>query len=214
MVFGQALKNYLKYNMTLLIMMRQLIFATHNDNKVKELNAIVPSAMQIISLKDIGWMEEIEEPFFTLEENGKEKARTIHKALGKECFAEDSGLFVDALQGAPGVFSARYATKNNSDKDNIGLVLEHMKNVANRSAYFQTVICFVENNHYHFFTGICKGEIMLEKSGNSGFGYDPIFIPTGAEKTFAEMTMEEKNQFSHRKKATDLFIKFLEEKYA
>lgn len=194
-------------------MIRELIFATHNNNKVKELNAIVPSALQIVSLKDIGWEKEIDEPYFTLEENAKEKASIIHEALGKECFAEDSGLFIDALQGAPGVLSARYAAKNNANTDNICLVLEQMENVKSRAAHFLTVICFAENNHYHFFTGICKGEIMLEKSGNSGFGYDPIFMPTGAEKTFAEMTMTEKNKFSHRRKATDLFINFLEEQY-
>ena len=194
-------------------MIRQLIFATHNDNKVNELNSVVPSILKIVSLKDIDWTQEIEEPFYTLEENAKEKARVIHEALGKECFAEDSGLFIDALQGAPGVFSARYAAKNKVDKGNVDLVLEQMKNVTNRSAHFQTVICFAENYQYHFFSGACKGQIMFEKTGNSGFGYDPIFKPTGAEKTFAEMTLEEKNLFSHRKKATDLFIKFLEENH-
>ncbi len=194
-------------------MVNQLVFATHNDNKVKELNHILPASINIVSLKEIGWDKEIEEPHFTLEDNAKEKAMVLHKALGDACFAEDSGLFIDGLDGAPGVFSARYAAKNNVEFDNMDFVLQQMIGKVERTAHFKTVICFAENNTYHYFTGICEGQIMVSKIGSGGFGYDPIFMPTGANKTFGEMTMEEKNKYSHRKKATDLFITFLEARY-
>ncbi len=194
-------------------MSRKLIFATHNHNKVREINSIMPIGLSVVSLKDIMWTEEIEEPYLTLEENAKEKAKVLYEALGKECFSEDSGLFIDALNGEPGVFSARYAAKNNVEKDNIDHVLNQMEKIPERDAHFRTVICFAENNNYHYFTGICDGNIVEKKTGVNGFGSDPIFKPSGAGKTFAEMTMNEKNQFSHRKKATDLFINFLEKKY-
>lgn len=194
-------------------MVNKLVFATHNDNKVKELNHILPASINIVSLKEIGWEKEIEEPHFTLEDNAKEKAMVLHQALGDACFAEDSGLFIDGLDGAPAVFSARYATKNNVELDNMDFVLQQMVDIDARSAHFKTVICFAENNTFYYFTGICEGEIMRKKIGKGGFGYDPIFTPKGANKTFGEMTMEEKSKYSHRKKATDLFITFLEARY-
>ncbi len=194
-------------------MVNKLVFATHNDNKVKELNHILPASINIVSLKEIGWKKEIEEPHFTLEENAKEKAMVLHEALGDACFAEDSGLFINGLDGAPGVFSARYASKHNVGLDNMDFVLQQMAHKEERTAQFKTVICFAEKNTYHYFTGICEGQIMDNKIGSGGFGYDPIFMPTGANKTFGEMTMEEKNKYSHRKKATELFITFLQERY-
>ena len=194
-------------------MIEKLIFATHNDNKVKELNHILPATINVVSLKEIGWEKKIEEPYLTLEENAKEKATVLHEALGTTCFAEDSGLFIDALSGAPGVFSARYASMHKVALDNMDFVLQEMTSKQDRTAHFKTVICFAENNNYHYFTGICEGQIMQQKIGNGGFGYDPIFMPIGADKTFGEMTMQEKNSYSHRKKATDLFITFLQERY-
>ncbi len=191
----------------------QLLFATQNENKVAEINSIVPPLLQIISLKDMGWTEKIPEPHLTLEENALEKASVLHNRLGCNCFSEDSGLFIDALNGAPGVHSARFASLNNDDLPNIDFALQKMKGKENRKAFFKTVICYAENNEYEYFTGICEGSILLSKTGNSGFGYDAIFKANGAGLSFGEMTLEQKNEFSHRKKATDLFIHFLQKKY-
>ena len=190
--------------------MEPIIFATNNQNKVDEVQLLLRKSDLIIkTLKEEGIEIDIAEPFHTLEENAHEKARVIHELTGKNCFSEDTGLFVTALGGAPGVKSARYAGENKSMEKNIELLLHNLREEKDRSAYFKTVICLVWNNKIYYFNGICNGNIELGKKGNAGFGYDSVFVPTGSEKTFAEMSAEEKNIFSHRKKAlaqlTDFF---------
>jgi XTP/dITP diphosphohydrolase len=187
----------------------QLIFATHNANKVKEIQSILPESLQIISLHDAGINEEIPEPFATIEENSETKAQYIFKQYTKDCFSEDTGLIVPALQGEPGVRSARYAGDNANTQDNIALLLHNLKNSKDRDAYFKTVITVIVNGKQHQFTGICQGTIIDETIGESGFGYDPIFVPNGSQFTFAQMSLEEKNKFSHRKKAMEQLIAFL-----
>jgi XTP/dITP diphosphohydrolase len=187
----------------------QLIFATHNANKVKEIQSILPASLQIISLHDAGIMEEIPEPFANIEENSETKAQYIFKQYTKDCFSEDTGLIVPALQGEPGVRSARYAGDDANAQNNIALLLHNLKNIKNRDAYFKTVITVIVNGSQHQFTGICEGRIIEETIGELGFGYDPIFVPNGSQFTFAQMSMEEKNKFSHRKKAMEQLIGFL-----
>lgn len=186
-----------------------LIFASHNENKVKEIRAILPSWLNILSLNDIDFHDEIEETGTTLEENAQIKAETIHQLTGKNVFADDSGLFVDALGGAPGVFSARYAGTGNS-QDNIEKLLEEMKGVSNRKAEFRAVFCVIWNGEISFLDGKVEGEIIEKSKGLDGFGYDPIFVPTGYQQTFAEMNPSEKNQISHRFHAVQKLINFLE----
>ena len=188
--------------------MKTIIFATNNQNKVKEIRSALNDNIQIITLKEAQIEVEIEEPFETLEENALEKARVISSLSSKDCFSEDSGLFVDFLNGQPGVKSARYSGENATSKTNIEKLLSTLKS-ENRSAFFKTVICYLKNNKPFYFEGICKGTILKHELGSNGFGYDPVFVPEGSTKTFAQMTLEEKNQFSHRKKALDKFIGFL-----
>ena len=188
-----------------------LIFATNNTNKATEIKAVVPSSIKIITLKEAGIDVDIPEPHLTLEENAAEKGRTIFKLTGKNCFAEDTGLEVNALNGAPGVHSARYAGDEKLPQKNIEKLLHNLKQHQDRTAQFRTVIFLILENKEYFFEGVCTGEITLQPSGSEGFGYDPVFIPTGTDKTFAEMSMEEKNIFSHRRKATDKLVKFLRE---
>lgn len=186
-----------------------LIFATNNKHKIEEVQAIIPTAFQLLSLKEAGIEIEIEEPYHTLEENAREKAKVIYELVGKPCFSEDTGLEVFALNGDPGVHSARYAGDDRSFKKNIEKVLLKLNNNPNRSAQFRAVIClYLDSNHY-LFEGICTGDIIREEKGIQGFGYDPIFIPKGATKTFAEMTLKEKSQYSHRRKAVDKLVTFL-----
>lgn len=189
-----------------------LIFATNNPNKVAEVKSIAPDPGAIISLKEANIGIEIDEPFHTLEENARHKARTIHRLTGQNCFSEDTGLVTDALNGEPGVRSARYAGEGNSSALNIEKLLRNLENKDNRSARFITIICLIFNGEEFIFEGRCEGKIAEKPSGNKGFGYDPVFIPDGASQTFAEMTMEEKNRFSHRKKAFDQFAAFLKKK--
>ena len=186
----------------------ELIFASHNENKVKEIRAILPESIRLLSLNDIGFHEEIEETGNTLEENAQIKAETIYKQTGKNVFADDSGLFVDALNGAPGVYSARYAGTGNS-KDNIRKLIEELKNKENRNASFQAVFCIILSGEIHFLKGKINGKIISEEKGTEGFSYDPVFIPDGHEKTFAEMNSEMKNQISHRAKAVQKLITFI-----
>ncbi len=191
--------------------MEPIIFATNNKNKVDEVQLLLKESNIIIkTLQQEGIEIDIAEPFLTLEGNAQEKARIIYELTGKNCFAEDTGLFVASLDGAPGVKSARYAGENKSMEKNIELLLHNLNNENDRSAYFKTVICLAWNKVFYFFSGICEGSIELTKKGNAGFGYDSVFVPTGSEKTFAEMSAVEKNIFSHRKKAlaqlTDFFI--------
>ncbi len=189
---------------------KELIFATNNAHKVKEIKTVVGSILNIISLQEAGIEIDIPEPYDTLEANAKEKSTVIHSLTGKNCFSEDTGLEVAALNGAPGVKSARYAGEDNNFQANINKLLLNLAGNPNRSAQFRTVISLIWNNKEYFFQGICKGEIIGSQKGVEGFGYDPIFIPDGSKKTFAEMTLEEKNFFSHRQKATNELIKFLQ----
>ncbi len=187
-----------------------LIFATNNANKVAEIQAAFEGKLLIQSLKQAGITVEIEEPFDTLEENALEKCRVIHKITGAACFGEDTGLFVPALNGAPGVKSARYAGEQRRDEDNINLLLQNLTGKEDRSAYFKTIIALVWDEQEHLFEGICPGKIIHQNQGENGFGYDPIFVPDGSTNTFAQMTMAEKGQFSHRKKAMQKLMDFLE----
>ena len=187
----------------------RLIFATNNQNKIAEINSAVTEGLEIITLKEAGIDVDIPEPHNTLEENAREKSTVIHKLTGENCFSEDTGLEVATLNGAPGVRSARYAGDEADNKKNIALLLQNMEGKAERVAQFKTVISLLLDKQEYQFTGICKGKIFTKEQGEGGFGYDSIFIPDGDEKTFAEMTMEEKNKYSHRKKAVVQLIDFL-----
>ncbi len=189
--------------------MDELIFATNNQNKVAEVRSVLGKNFDIITLKEAGIDIEIPEPHDSLEANASEKSKTIFKLTNKNCFSEDTGLEVDALNGEPGVKSARYAGENRSFEDNIEKLLSNLKAENNKAARFRTVISLIHDGKEYFFEGICPGRIIDTKKGVNGFGYDPVFIPDGSDKTFAEMEMEEKNKFSHRKKAMKKLIDFL-----
>jgi len=189
--------------------MQSLIFATNNQHKVDEVKSVLNGIFEVVTLKDAGINIEIPEPFDTLEENALQKSGTIHRLTNKNCFSEDTGLEVFALNGAPGVKSARYAGEQASFSDNVQKLLTEMKGVQNREARFRTVISLILNNKEYQFEGICNGKISTEVSGEKGFGYDPVFIPDGDDRCFADMTMEEKNQYSHRQKAMTQLISFL-----
>jgi XTP/dITP diphosphohydrolase len=187
----------------------KFIFATNNQHKVDEIRAVLPSDFEILTLKEAGIDIDIPEPHDTLEENAREKATTIYHMTDTACFSEDTGLEVEALNGEPGVQSARYAGDDKSFQSNIDKLLAHLKEEENREAQFRTVICLIVEGAIDFFEGICKGRIIAEQRGSEGFGYDPIFVPDGAEKTFAEMSREEKAQYSHRRKAVDKLVSYL-----
>jgi XTP/dITP diphosphohydrolase len=187
----------------------QLVFASNNKNKIKEIQLLVPNSIQILSLDDIGCLDEIPETADTIEGNAILKANYVTEKFGYNCFADDSGLEINSLNGAPGVFSARYAGEPKDDNKNIEKVLENLKNTTNRKANFKTVICLNLNGEKHLFTGIINGTISKEKIGTNGFGYDPIFVADGYEKTFAELSMEEKSSISHRGIAVRKLIDFL-----
>jgi XTP/dITP diphosphohydrolase len=188
----------------------EFIFATHNNNKILEINSVLPKRIIAKSLADIGINTAIPEPFNTIEQNSFTKANYIFTTLNSNCFSEDTGLIVPALNGAPGVKSARYAGDNATSEQNIEKLLAALKGMPKRHAYFKTVItCFV-NGVSEQFEGVCHGQIQTQTFGQAGFGYDPIFMPDGADITFAEMSLEEKNKYSHRKKALDKFLKYLE----
>lgn len=188
-----------------------LVFATNNENKVKEIRSMLGDHFSIITLKEAGVDIDIPEPHDTLEDNAREKSSVIYEMTGKDCFAEDTGLEIDALNGAPGVLSARYAGEQKLAEDNITRVLHEMEGQENRQAHFRTVISLILNGQEYQFAGVCPGVILTKKRGSKGFGYDPIFVPDGAKKTFAEMDMADKNQFSHRAKAFQQLITFLKE---
>lgn len=192
--------------------MNNIIFATNNQNKVEEVRAVLGSSFKILTLKEAGILIDIPEPHDTLEANATEKSRTIFDLTNKNCFSEDTGLEVEALNGEPGVKSARYAGEARSFDDNIEKLLGNLTKVNNTTARFRTVISLILDGREYFFEGICPGNIIHERKGNNGFGYDPVFVPEGSDKTFAEMTMEEKNKFSHRKKAMEKLIQFLNNK--
>ncbi|PSL26923.1 RdgB/HAM1 family non-canonical purine NTP pyrophosphatase [Chitinophaga ginsengisoli] len=188
-----------------------LVFATNNENKVKEIRSMLGDHFSIITLKEAGIDIDIPEPHDTLEDNAREKSSVIYEMTGKDCFSEDTGLEIDALNGAPGVLSARYAGEQKLADDNITRVLHEMEGRENRQAHFRTVISLILNGKEYQFTGVCPGTILTERRGGKGFGYDPIFIPVGAKKAFAEMDITEKNRYSHRGKAFQQLITFLRE---
>lgn len=190
-------------------MAREIVIATNNKHKVEEIRSLVGDRIKIISLSELGCKEDIPETGETLEENARQKARYIWEKYGKDCFADDTGLMVEALDGKPGVYSARFAGEKCSFDDNIDLMLEMMEGKTNRKAYFSTVICLIEQGEEKLFEGSCPGSILTERYGRGGFGYDPIFVPDGYGESFAEMSLEEKNKISHRGKATDKLIKYL-----
>jgi XTP/dITP diphosphohydrolase len=188
----------------------KLIFASNNVHKLEEFRSALGSGLEIISLVQAGIQKEIPEPFETLKENAQVKAQTINQLSGgMDCFSEDTGLEVDALGGKPGVHSARYAGEPVSAEKNVRKLLMAMSDVSNRRARFITIICLILGGKEYFFEGRCEGKILYSISGQGGFGYDPVFTPDGSLKSFAEMNPEEKNLFSHRRKAGDLLIAFL-----
>lgn len=187
----------------------KIVFATNNKNKIVEVQQLLPKNIEIISLESIGCYEEIPETANTIEENAIMKANYVSQKYNCNCFADDTGLEVESLNGAPGVLSARYAGSQRNDDDNMDKLLNELKNKSNRIAQFKTVIALNSNGQQHLFTGIAKGEITLEKTGNQGFGYDPIFVAEGQQRTFAQLSLEEKVAVSHRTKAMDQLIVFL-----
>jgi XTP/dITP diphosphohydrolase len=189
--------------------MNTLIFATINENKVAEIRSLLDENFKIISLLEAGIDIDIPEPFDTLEENAREKSEIIYKLTKTNCFAEDTGLEVKVLNNEPGVKSARYAGEERNFDMNVTKLLDKLKNNTDRVARFRTVICVTLNGKHNIFDGECKGDIIAERRGSGGFGYDCIFVPEGASKTFAEMSLPEKNIYSHRKKATQKLISYL-----
>lgn len=189
--------------------MDTIIFATNNQNKVIEVRSILKDKFDIISMKEAGIDIDIPEPFDTLEANALEKARVVHHLTGKNCFSEDTGLEVKVLNGEPGVKSARYAGDRRSFDDNIDKLLFNLKTHNNREAQFRTVISIIIDGEEKSFDGVCKGTIIAARRGTSGFGYDSIFVPNGSSRTFAEMTIDKKNYFSHRRKAIEKLTAFL-----
>jgi XTP/dITP diphosphohydrolase len=187
----------------------QLVFASNNKNKIKEIQALIPNTIKIISLEDIGCIEDIPETAETIERNAILKANYVTEKYGYNCFADDTGLEVEVLNGAPGVYSARYAGEQKDANDNMDKLLSELKDKTNRNANFKTVICLNLNGTQQLFTGIINGKIIDEKIGTNGFGYDPIFIAEGHDKTFAELTLEEKAHISHRGIAVAQLIAFL-----
>jgi len=188
----------------------KLVIATNNIHKINEIRHLLNEKIELLSLGDIGCRAELPETEMTLEGNAVQKALYIYEHFNVNCFADDTGLEIDALKGEPGVFSARYAGENCTYEDNIRKVLTAMQEKKNRSARFKTVIALVINGKIETFEGIVEGMIRDQKLGNNGFGYDPIFQPAGLEKTFAEISLEEKNRISHRAIALQKLVKYLE----
>lgn len=187
----------------------ELIFATHNKNKVIEVKSLINKNINLLNLSDINFTDEIEETAATLEGNALLKAKTIFNKTNLNCFADDSGLLVEALNGEPGVYSARYAGEQKNDEDNIIKILSKLQGIANRKSQFKTVLALIINGNEHLFEGIMHGTITYEKMGLNGFGYDPIFMPQGYSKTFAELTLEEKSKISHRAIALNKMTDFI-----
>ena len=187
----------------------ELVFATNNQHKLKEVQALLGNHFRLLSLIDIGFDEEIPEDFDTLQDNALQKARYINSRFGYNCFADDTGLEVDALNGEPGVYSARYAGEAKNPHDNIVKLLKNLVGVKHRRAKVRTVIAIIFNGKEYLFEGKVDGEIIEEGRGGDGFGYDPIFLPEGYNQTFAEMPLELKNQISHRGRAVTKLVDFL-----
>lgn len=191
--------------------MKQIVFASHNKNKALEIAELLPKNLTLVTLADLQFFDEINETGSTLPENALIKARFVSNKFNLNCFADDSGLEIEALNGEPGVFSARYAGIEKNDESNMNKVLSHLQFETNRNARFVTVIALLKDGVEYLFEGEIKGKITREKKGTNGFGYDPIFIPDGYEKTFAELTKEEKNLISHRSIAVKKLLRFLNE---
>jgi XTP/dITP diphosphohydrolase len=187
----------------------KICFATNNKKKIEEVKSALGDKFTIISLEEIGCQHELPETGDTLEHNAFQKARYVKDHYGVDCFADDTGLEVEALDGAPGVYSGRFAGEPRSDERNVDLLLDKMGGKENRKARFRTVIALIMDGEEHAFDGVAEGEIIHERIGNGGFGYDPVFIPNGFQKTFAELTLEEKNSISHRGKAVKALADFL-----
>ncbi|RYU86938.1 non-canonical purine NTP diphosphatase [Mucilaginibacter terrigena] len=189
--------------------MQQLVFATNNAHKLEEVQAKAGDKIKLLNLNDIGCHDDIAETGLTFNENASLKSHYIYQKYKLNCFGDDSGLEVEALNNEPGIFSARYAGTHGNHEGNIDKVLEKLKGIDNRKARFRTVISLIWNGEEYFFDGIINGTIRTERCGTAGFGYDPIFEPDGYDITFAEMSMDEKNRISHRGRAVDLLIQFL-----
>ena len=190
--------------------MKKLVFATNNAHKLEEIRAILGDKVEILSLNDIDCHADIPETADTLQGNAALKAQYIYKNYGLDCFADDTGLEVEALNGAPGIYSARYAGGEGHDSEaNMKKLLSEMQDKDNRKARFRTVICLIEGGEEHFFEGIVNGSIIRERKGGAGFGYDPVFMPDGYSETFAEMGNDEKNKISHRARAVQKLCEYL-----
>ena len=192
-------------------MKEKLVFATNNAHKLEEISNILGKKIELLSLKDIQCIADIPETAESLEGNAMQKAEYIFQHFGLNCFADDTGLEVEALDGAPGVYSARYAGSGHDSEANMKKLLENLQGVTNRKAQFRTAICLIMNGEKQLFEGICKGHIIEEKRGGAGFGYDPIFVPEGYEQTFAELGNDIKNKISHRAKAVEMLCDFLKQ---
>jgi XTP/dITP diphosphohydrolase len=188
----------------------KLCFATNNQNKLREIQALLGDRFELVTLADIGCFEDIPEPFETIQENARAKSSYVREKYGIDCFADDSGLVVPALNGEPGVHSAYYAGPQRSHDDNIALLLDKLSGEEDRSAYFLTVISLSIGKEFYAFEGRAQGTIIGEKRGTGGFGYDPVFVPQGQDRTFAEMTLAEKSQISHRSIAFAALVDFLD----
>ena len=187
----------------------KICFATNNKKKIEEVKVALGPEFELVSLQEIGCVEELPETGDTLDHNAFQKARYVKEHFGVDCFADDTGLEVEVLEGAPGVYSGRFAGEPRSDERNIDLLLEKMEGKTNRKARFRTVIALILEGKEYQFEGIAEGEILMERIGEKGFGYDPVFKPIGFDKTFAQLSLEEKNEISHRGKAVKSLIKFL-----
>lgn len=190
----------------------EICFATNNENKLAEVQKMLPDTIKLKTLAQIGCNEELPETQTTLEGNARQKAQYVFEHFEINCFADDTGLEVEALNGEPGVYSARYAGEQRNNLDNIKLLLEKLQGQSNRKARFRTIITLILDGEYFDFEGVVEGKITEEVRGKEGFGYDPVFVPDGYNKTFAEMTSEEKNQISHRGKAIEKLVAYLREK--
>jgi XTP/dITP diphosphohydrolase len=189
----------------------RIIFATNNAHKVEEIQLTIGNTLEVISLRQAGIDIDIPEPHDTLEANASEKSSTIHRLTGENCFSEDTGLEVPALNGEPGVKSARYAGDHGDTEKNIEKLLQKLAGTTNRHARFRTVISLIWQGHEHQFEGICEGHILEMPVGGHGFGYDPVFVPEGDTRSFAQLSPEEKNRYSHRRKAADQLVSFLQQ---
>ena len=190
-------------------MKKKLVFATNNLHKLTEIKAILGEQIEILSLNDINCHVDIPETADTLEGNAKMKAEYIYNHYHLDCFADDTGLEVKALNGAPGIYSARYAGEGHDSQANMKKLLENLKGITNREAQFRTAICLIEGGEEHLFEGLVKGKIIEEKRGEAGFGYDPVFVPDGYDQTFAELGEDIKNQISHRARAVEKLCDYL-----